>query len=136
MEPKQVARKYSWSSMPIEEVNPTLSRRFLVGKDVMVAHVYLKAGSVVPKHHHVNEQITYVLEGVLRLWVGDKVDSEDAADAFDIAAGDVLVIPSNVPHRAVALEDTLDVDIFSPPREDWISGSDRYLREANITKPA
>jgi quercetin dioxygenase-like cupin family protein len=136
MEPKQVARKYSWSSMPIEQVNPTLSRRFLFGKDVMVAHVYLKAGSVVPKHHHANEQVTYVLEGALRLWVGDKVDSQDVADSFLIATGEVLVIPSNVPHRAVAEEDTLDLDIFSPPREDWIAGSDRYLREANVTKPA
>jgi quercetin dioxygenase-like cupin family protein len=136
MQPTQVARKYSWSSMAVEQVNPTLSRRFLSGKDIMVAHVYLKAGSVVPKHHHVNEQVTYVLEGALRMWVGDQVDSQDVADSFLVATGEVLVIPSNVPHRAVALEDTLDLDIFSPPREDWIAGTDRYLREANLTKPA
>lgn len=131
-----VARKYSWSSMAVEQVNPALSRRFLSGKDVMVAHVYLKAGCVVPKHHHVNEQVTYVLEGALRLWVGDQVDSQDVADSVLVATGDVLVIPSNVPHRALALEDTLDLDIFSPPREDWISGTDRYLRDANLTTPA
>lgn len=131
-----VARKYSWSSMAVEQVNPALSRRFLSGKDVMVAHVYLKAGCVVPKHHHVNEQVTYVLEGALRLWVGDQVDSQDVADSVLVATGDVLVIPSNVPHRAVALEDTLDLDIFSPPRADWISGTDRYLRDANLTTPA
>ncbi|MGH8185119.1 MAG: cupin domain-containing protein [Steroidobacteraceae bacterium] len=136
MEPTQVARKYSWSSMAVEQVNPALSRRFLSGKDIMVAHVYLKAGCVVPKHHHVNEQVTYVLEGALRLWVGDKVDSQDDADSVVVATGEVLVIPSNVPHRALALEDTLDLDIFSPPREDWISGTDRYLRDANLTKPA
>jgi len=131
-----VAKKYSWSSMAVEQVNPALSRRFLSGKDVMVAHVYLKAGCVVPKHHHVNEQVTYVLEGAMRLWVGDKVDSPDVADSVLLATGDVLVIPSNVPHRAVALEETLDLDIFSPPREDWIAGTDRYLRDANLTKPA
>ena len=65
------AAKYSWSAMPLEQLNPQLSRRIVTGKQVMVAHVYLKAGCVVPKHHHLNEQVTYVLEGALRLWVGD-----------------------------------------------------------------
>jgi quercetin dioxygenase-like cupin family protein len=123
------AAKYSWSAVPLEQLNPTLSRRVVTGKEMMIAHVYLKAGSIVPKHHHVNEQITYILQGALRFWLGDKVDSQSEADSTVVGAGEVLVIPSNVPHRAVAIEDTLDVDVFAPPRQDWLSGTDDYLRQ-------
>jgi quercetin dioxygenase-like cupin family protein len=123
------ATKYSWSAIPLEQLNPALSRRIVTGKEVMVAHVYLKAGAVVPKHHHVNEQVTYILQGALRLWVGDQVDSPHDADGIVVGAGEVLVIPSNVPHRAVALEDTLDLDVFAPPRQDWLTGTDDYLRQ-------
>ena len=129
MKPPAAATKYSWSTVPLEQLNPQFSRRIVSGKDLMVAQVYLKAGFVVPKHHHVNEQFTYILEGALRLWVGDKVDSQSDADGVVLRSGEVLVIPSNVPHRAIALEDTLDLDVFSPPREDWLSGTDDYLRQ-------
>jgi quercetin dioxygenase-like cupin family protein len=123
------AAKYSWSAVPLEQLNPELSRRIVTGKEVMVAQVYLKAGCVVPKHHHVNEQVTYILDGALRLWVGDKVDSQDDADGIVVRRGELLVIPSSVPHRAIAIEDTLDLDVFAPPREDWLSGTDDYLRK-------
>jgi quercetin dioxygenase-like cupin family protein len=123
------AVKYSWSTVPLEQLNPTLSRRIVTGKEVMVAHVYLKAGSIVPKHHHMNEQVTYILEGSLRFWLGEQVDSQNPADSVVVAKGEVLVIPSNLPHRAVALEDTLDLDVFAPPRQDWLSGTDDYLRQ-------
>jgi quercetin dioxygenase-like cupin family protein len=123
------AAKYSWSTVPLEELNPQLSRRIVTGSKVMVAQVSLKAGCIVPKHHHVNEQVTYILEGALRLWVGDKVDSQNDADGILVKAGEVLVIPGNVPHRALAIEDTLDLDVFAPPREDWLSGTDDYLRK-------
>jgi quercetin dioxygenase-like cupin family protein len=126
--PASAATKYSWSTVPLEQVNPTLSRRIVTGKEVMVAHVHLKAGCVVPKHHHVNEQVTYILQGAMRLWVGDNVDSRSDADGIVLTTGELLVIPSNVPHRAVALEDTLDMDVFAPPREDWLNGTDDYLR--------
>ena len=126
--PAPAATKYSWSTVPLEQVNPTLSRRIVTGKEVMVAHVHLKAGCVVPRHHHVNEQVTYILQGAMRLWVGDKVDSQSDADGIVLTTGELLVIPSNVPHRAVALEDTLDMDVFAPPREDWLNGTDDYLR--------
>ena len=109
--------------MPIEPVNPTLSRRLITGDRMMLAHVYIKKGGIVPKHFHENEQLTYVLEGVLRFWMGD-----DQQTVIDVAAGEVLVIPSNVPHKAEALEDTLDVDIFCPPRQDWLDKTDAYLR--------
>ena len=90
----------------------------------MLTHVYMKKGCLVPMHHHENEQITYVLEGALKFWVG----SEDA-EPIVVRTGEVLVLPSNVPHKAEALEDTLDVDVFSPPRRDWLEGTDDYLRQ-------
>ena len=90
---------------------------------MMIAHVYLKKGDDVPRHSHDNEQLTYILEGALRLWFGDTDERE-----ITVRSGEVVVIPSNVPHRALAIEDTLDVDVFSPPREDWLAGTDAYLR--------
>jgi quercetin dioxygenase-like cupin family protein len=114
---------YRWEDMPKEELTPQIGRRMVTGERVMLAHVYFAKGSVVPRHSHDNEQLTYILEGTLRFWLG-----EDDAETVDVAAGEVLHIPSNVPHRAEALEDTLDVDIFAPPRQDWLDGTDAYLR--------
>ena len=115
---------YRWDEMPKEELSDTLARRLITGDRVMLAHVYLKKGSIVPRHSHENEQITYILEGGLRFWIG-----EDEAQVIDVMAGEVLHIPSLVQHKAEALEDTLDVDIFSPPRQDWLDKTDNYLRE-------
>lgn len=114
---------YRWDDMPEERMTDLISRRFITGDKTMLAHVYLKKGAIVPKHHHENEQITYILEGALRFWLG-----EDQAQEIVVRPGEVLHIPSNVPHAAEALEDTLDVDIFSPPRQDWIDKTDAYLR--------
>ncbi len=114
---------YRWESMPRERVTDLLERRLITGERMMLAHVYLKKGCIVPQHAHENEQLTYVLEGWLRLWVGD-----DLSRVFDVKAGEVLFIPSNVPHKAEAMEDTLDVDVFSPPRQDWLAKTDDYLR--------
>ncbi len=115
--------KHCWDAMPREEVSGTLSRRLIIGKRMMLAHVYLKRGCVVPRHQHDNEQLTYILEGALHFWIG-----EDESEEVVVRAGEVLHIPSMVFHKAEALEDTLDVDIFSPPRQDWIDKSDAYLR--------
>jgi quercetin dioxygenase-like cupin family protein len=109
--------------MPREKVTDALERRVIAGERVMIAHVYLKQGCIVPRHAHENEQITYILEGALRFWIGEDEDEE-----IIVRAGEVLHIPSNVPHKAEALEDTLDVDVFSPPRRDWLTGTDDYLR--------
>jgi quercetin dioxygenase-like cupin family protein len=114
---------HRWSELPKEQLNPLLSRRLVTGERAMLAHVYLKKGCVVPKHRHENEQFTYILEGALKFFMG-----EDGATEVIVRAGEVLHIPSNVPHEAHALEDTLDVDVFSPPREDWLKGTDAYLR--------
>lgn len=109
--------------MPKETLSPRIDRRIISADKAMLTHVYLKKGAVVPMHHHENEQLTYILEGALKFWIG----SEDA-DPVVVRAGEVLVLPSNVPHKAEALEDTLDVDVFSPPRQDWLDGTDDYLR--------
>ena len=95
---------------------------------MMIAHVYLTKGAIVPEHSHHNEQLTYILEGKLRFFLG-----EGGGDVIDVSAGEVLHIPAHLPHKAEALEDTLDVDVFHPPRADWLDGSDAYLR---ATPPA
>jgi quercetin dioxygenase-like cupin family protein len=116
--------RYRWSDIPEETVTSQLSRRLVTGDRMMLAQVYLEAGTIVPKHAHENEQITWILEGALRFWIG-----EDGAEEVVVRAGEVLHIPSNVPHKAEALERTLDVDIFSPPRQDWLNHTDSYFHQ-------
>jgi quercetin dioxygenase-like cupin family protein len=123
MTPATTVTRYRWEQIPKEAVSPMLDRRLITGERMMLAHVYLKKGCIVPRHQHENEQLTYILEGALRFWIG-----EDENQQMDIRAGEVLHIPSNVWHKAEALEDTLDVDVFSPPRQDWIDKTDSYLR--------
>lgn len=118
------AALYRWDDLPRETLKEGLDRRLISGERVMIAHIYLKKGTVVPLHRHDNEQLTYVLEGALQLWLGD-----DDEETHVVRSGEVLHIPSNLPHRAEALEDTLDVDVFSPPRQDWLQKTDDYLRE-------
>jgi len=117
-------RWFRWDQMPKEKVTDLLDRRLITGERMMLAHVYLRKGCIVPKHQHENEQLTYVLEGALRFWIG-----EDGKQELVVHAGEVLHIPSNLPHKAEAVEDTLDVDVFSPPRWDWLNGTDTYLRQ-------
>ena len=114
---------YRWDSMKKERVSDMLERRLITGDRMMLAHVYLKKGCIVPKHSHENEQLTYILEGALKFKIG-----EDGAQEIVVSAGEVLLIPSNVPHMAEALDETLDVDVFSPPRQDWLDKKDDYLR--------
>jgi quercetin dioxygenase-like cupin family protein len=117
-------RHVRWDDLAREEVTDQISRRLVTGQDMMIAQVFLDEGAIVPKHSHVNEQITYIISGALRFWIG-----EEGAEVIDVHAGEVLHIPSHVPHKALALEDTLDVDIFSPPRQDWLDGTDSYFRD-------
>lgn len=114
---------FRWDDMQKERVTDMLDRRLITGDRMMLAHVYLKKGCVVPKHSHENEQLTYILEGALKFWIG-----EDQKEEVIVRAGEVLLIPSHVPHKAEALEETLDVDVFSPPRQDWLAKTDDYLR--------
>jgi quercetin dioxygenase-like cupin family protein len=111
---------YTWESLDKEVLNPHISRKVIAGEKAMVAQVFLAKGAIVPEHYHESEQITYILEGALQFEIEGRT--------IVVSAGQVLRIPSNVPHRAVALEDTLDLDIFSPIRMDWLTGQDDYLR--------
>jgi quercetin dioxygenase-like cupin family protein len=115
---------HRWAEIPKERLTESLERRLITGERIMLAHVYLKKGAVVPRHAHENEQFTYILEGALRFWLG-----ADEREIVDVRAGEVLCIPAHVPHKAEALEDTLDVDVFSPPRQDWLDKTDDYLRQ-------
>jgi quercetin dioxygenase-like cupin family protein len=112
----------SWHTLELEEVNPSFHRHFLSGESVMLARILLKKGSIVPLHHHHNEQVSFVLDGKLKFTFENK--------EIVVNSGEVLVIPPNVPHKVEALRDSVDFDIFSPPRTDWISKKDQYLREA------
>ena len=113
---------HRWDDLEREQMMEGIERRFIHGEKGMVAQVFLKQGAIVATHTHEAEQLTFIVEGHLRLWLG--ADEK----RFDVRAGEVLVIPSNVPHRAEAIEDTYDLDIFAPPRQDWIEGTDAYLR--------
>lgn len=120
---KETARDvttYCWDDMPEEKLNELLSRKVISGDRTMIAHIFLKKGCVVPAHSHDNEQMTYIISGALRFTVNGR--------EILLKAGEVMHIPSNVVHAAVAVEDTLDMDVFSPPRQDWLDGSDAYLR--------
>ena len=124
MNAKRTATWYRWDQLPREELHEKLGRRVITGDQVMLAQVYLKKGCVVARHSHPNEQFTYILEGALRFFIGD-----DGNEEIVVRAGEVLHLPGNVPHEAHALEDTLDVDVFYPPREDWLKKTDAYLRK-------
>jgi quercetin dioxygenase-like cupin family protein len=107
--------------MAWEGVTHDISRRIITGANEMIAQVYLKKDALVPEHSHVSEQSSYIVEGALKFWVG--------GEELVLKAGQVLVIPPNVPHKALALEDTLDIDIFSPIRQDWLDHTDTYFHK-------
>ena len=121
--PETAVRFTRWDDVPRERVTDLLDRKLITGERIMLAHVFLKKGCIVPKHSHENEQFTYIIQGALRFWIGD-----DGSEQIDVRSGEVLHLPSNVPHKAEALEDTLDMDVFSPPRQDWLDKTDAYLR--------
>jgi quercetin dioxygenase-like cupin family protein len=118
----EAAPKYfKWNEIEVEPLSATIGRQMIVGTNVMVARVLLKKGTRVPLHSHHNEQVTYILEGALHFYLDNK--------EITVSAGEVLCIPPNMPHEAIALEDTVDLDIFNPPRQDWIDKDDAYLRQ-------
>lgn len=114
---------HRWTDIPEEPLKGSITRRMISGEKAMLAQIVLKKGDTVPRHSHHNEQLTYVIAGKLLLRLG-----EQGEHVVVVAAGEVLVIPPNLPHSAEALEDTLDIDVFAPPREDWLARTDDYLR--------
>ena len=120
--PGDAALKYlSWNDIELETMHPLLQRQLVVGHKVMLARVLLKQGCIVPLHSHENEQLSYIFEGALKFWIDGK--------EIVVQAGEVLTIPPHMPHKAEALEDTVDLDIFYPPRADWLNKTDTYLRK-------
>ena len=118
--PEPSLKYLSWNEVERETLSPLLDRQLIVGHEVMLARILLKKGCIVPLHSHENEQLSYILEGALKFWI----DGQEIV----VRAGQVLTIPPNMPHKAEALEDTVDLDIFHPPRADWITKTDSYLR--------
>jgi unsaturated pyranuronate lyase len=114
-------KQYSWETVKQEPMRQGIWRKVISGEKAMLAQVFLPKGAVVPTHQHESEQLSYILEGALKFELEGK--------EVIVRAGEVLHIPSNVPHMAVALEDTLDFDAFSPIRVDWLTGRDDYLRK-------
>jgi len=110
----------AWKDVEVEPLNTLLDRQMIVGDKIMLSRVLLKKGCIVPEHSHENEQVTYILEGALKFWIDGK--------QIVVRAGEVLCIPSNMPHKAEAVEDTVDLDVFYPPRQDWLNKTDSYLR--------
>jgi quercetin dioxygenase-like cupin family protein len=119
------AAHFLWSEIPVEPLNPLLSRQFVTGEQAMLARIVLTKGCVVPTHHHHNEQISYILSGALEFVLED---GTPGGRRQVVRAGEVLVIPGHLPHSATALEDTVNLDVFAPPRQDWIDRDDSYLR--------
>jgi unsaturated pyranuronate lyase len=122
----RAAVHYAWRDVPAEAVTPMLNRRLVTGERVMLAEVTLAKGCLVPGHRHEHEQLTQVMRGALKFWVGDN-DAEELV----LREGEVLHLPSNVWHRAESLEESVVLDVFSPPREDWLNRTDSYLRAAS-----
>jgi len=120
-EPK--ANLYRWRDVEREQLSPTVARQMIMSDRVTLAQFHLEAGALVATHSHEHEQLTYIEEGLLRLWLGENEDQ-----VHDVGAGEVLHIPSNLPHRAEAIETTRATDVFCPRRQDWIDGTDAYLR--------
>lgn len=110
----------NWDQIPTETVTPLFDRKLLVGDQIMVAHVHLKKGALVPRHSHHNEQISHALSGTLQFTI-------DGRELL-LKPGEFLCIPPDMPHAAVAKEDFIGIDIFTPPRADWLNKTDDYLR--------
>ncbi len=112
-----------WDDVPLETVNPMMTRRVITGELMTVAKIYFKDGFLVPRHSHHNEQITQVISGTMRFRFGEFGEQE-----FDVSAGGVVVIPANLAHEALCIGDVEEMDMWAPRRDDWLDGSDDYLR--------
>lgn len=117
-------KKLKWAEVPSEQVTPKMARKIVFGKNVMIARMKFKDGFLVPLHSHINEQVTQVISGTIRFWFGAEKEQ-----VMDLNAGEVVVIPPNLPHEALMIGDVEEVDTWAPIREDWLDGTDDYLRK-------
>jgi len=111
---------FRWAEIEPERMNPLVTRQYVTGTKTMLARLVLKKGAHVPRHQHPNEQVSHVVTGALDFLLDEK--------RVTVRAGEILCIPPHVPHEVIALEDSVALDIFTPPRQDWIDGDDAYLR--------
>ena len=116
--------KINWESVPSEQVNQGMSRKIVWGEKLMVSRIKFTDGFLVPQHSHVHEQITQVLSGTIRFWFG-----ENREQVMDLHSGDVVVIPSGLPHEALMIGEVEEIDTWAPPRQDWLDKTDDYLRK-------
>ncbi len=116
--------KVNWNNVAIEQVNSKMKRQFIHGEKIMIAKMEFEDGFTVPWHSHDNEQVSEVFEGVIRFWFDD-----DENNHVDLLPGDTIVIPGNRRHKALMIGKVIETDTFAPPRQDWIDGSDNYLRK-------
>jgi quercetin dioxygenase-like cupin family protein len=119
-----MVKKLNWDTIPAEQVTPAMERKLIWGEKLMIARMKFKDGFRVPLHHHVNEQITHVISGTMRFWFGEKKDQ-----VMDLHAGDTIVIPADLPHEALMVGEVEEIDTWAPPRQDWLDGTDTYLRK-------
>ena len=115
--PAPNARLHRWDEIALEKVTEMVSHKVVAGERQMLAQSYLKRGALVPMHGHQSEQMTYVLQGTLRFFVG--------GEEITVREGEVLHIPPGLDHQAEALEDTLALDVFNPIRTEWLEGRQR-----------
>jgi quercetin dioxygenase-like cupin family protein len=120
VKPAETPKLYRWTDIEPEPMNPLVTRQYIVGSNTMLARLVLKKGAHVPEHRHFHEQISHVIEGALEFRIDGKLVA--------VRAGEILCIPPHVPHEVLALEDSVALDVFNPPRQDWIDGDDAYLR--------
>ena len=122
--PVENLQSINWDEVELETVNASMKRRIITGERMTVARIYFQDGFLVPLHSHDHEQITQVLKGTLRFSFG-----EDRSETFDVGPGGVVVIPSNLPHEALVIGEVEEMDMWSPRRDDWLDGTDAYLRD-------
>jgi quercetin dioxygenase-like cupin family protein len=121
------SKLHRWAEIEPEQMNVLTTRQYVVGTNTMLARLVLKKGAHVPRHDHFHEQISHVVEGALKFFIDGK--------EVVVHAGEILCIPPHVPHAVDALEDSVALDIFNPPRQDWIDGNDAYLRAGSAASP-
>jgi len=114
-------KQFSFQREKTEQITDKITRQYVHGKNAMLARFLIKKGGIVPLHSHPNEQITYIISGSVKVTIKETV--------YTVSAGEVLIIPPNVPHMFEALEDTIDIDVFTPPRQDWIEGTETYFKQ-------
>ena len=117
-------KKISWETIPTENVNPSMTRKIVSGEKLMIARIKFKDSFLVPLQSHLHEQVTQVISGSMRFWFG-----ENKEQSMDLYPGDVVVIPSNLPHEALMIGEVEEIDTWAPPRQDWLDKTDDYLRK-------